>query len=115
MCELLPAPGTNNSAMTQRKVKCRAVLPSSRAGRRVRQVARRGETHANVPVRRGRREPLEFRVDPSDAGPKRVFVTCHYCSYSPDIVPADGICPKCGGRSWERFALSARLLPRERK
>ena len=52
-----------------------------------------------------------FRVDPSLARPKVVFTNCHYCGYSPDDVPSSGICPKCGGSSWERFALSSRLVP----
>lgn len=55
---------------------------------------------------------MRFRVDPSKAGPKRVFVNCHYCGYSPEKgIPSNGICPKCLGSSWERFALSARLVP----
>lgn len=52
-----------------------------------------------------------FRVPPSMAGPKEVFLTCHYCGYGPAEVPAGGRCPKCGGYSWERYALSVRLLP----
>ncbi len=53
-----------------------------------------------------------FRVAPSDATPKKVFLYCHYCGYTPpDDVPADGGCPKCHGNSWERFALSRRLVP----
>jgi hypothetical protein len=53
----------------------------------------------------------DFRVPPSLAGPKRVFLTCHYCGYGPPEVPDSGVCPKCGGHSWERYALSARLVP----
>lgn len=54
----------------------------------------------------------QFRVDPSDAGPKLVFLECHYCGYSAvDGLPESGQCPKCGGSSWERFALSRRLVP----
>lgn len=41
---------------------------------------------------------------------QRVFVTCHYCSYSPPNVPPNGVCPKCGGHSWERYALPVRSL-----
>lgn len=52
-----------------------------------------------------------FPVPPSLAGPKRVFLACHYCGYDPPTVPAGAICPKCGGHSWERFAISRRLLP----
>ena len=37
-----------------------------------------------------------MRVPPSDAGPKVVMVSCHGCGYSPNKVPADGCCPKCG-------------------
>jgi hypothetical protein len=48
--------------------------------------------------------------------PKRVFVLCHYCGYTPPgDVPRDGICPKCRGSSWERFALSERLVPAHMK
>jgi len=50
-------------------------------------------------------------VPASMAIAKRVFVTCHYCSYSPRQVPADVICPKCGGHSWERYALPVAFLP----
>ena len=53
----------------------------------------------------------DFRVPPSLAGPKKVFVNCHYCGHAVDVVPHDLVCPKCGGHSWERFALSRRLLP----
>jgi len=56
-------------------------------------------------------EPEDFAVDPSQAGPKTVVVSCHYCGYSPSKVPEDGVCPKCGGRSWERFCLSDKLHP----
>ncbi len=58
------------------------------------------------------RETLHFRVPPSLAGPKRVFLTCHYCGYDTPTVPPKGVCPKCGGHSWERYALSARLVPK---
>jgi rubrerythrin len=53
-----------------------------------------------------------FRIEPSKARPKKIFLNCHYCGYSPDAVPAGGSCPKCGGRSWERFALARPLIPR---
>ena len=53
-----------------------------------------------------------FRVPPSMAMPKRVFLICHYCGYSPEgDLPARGSCPKCGGFSWERFALAEPLVP----
>jgi len=70
--------------------------------------------HPNVPPLRPTRQDDEsrFRVPPSLAGPKLVFVICHYCGYDPELVPADGACPKCGGHSWERYALSARLVPK---
>ncbi len=71
---------------------------------------RRGEPHFAT----GGSE--EFRVPPSDSTPKRVFVICHYCGYSPEgDVPADGVCPKCGRYSWERFALAEPLLPEHMK
>jgi len=54
----------------------------------------------------------DFRVPPSEAGPKRVFLCCHYCSYDPPTVPDNGTCPKCGGHSWERFTVSTKLLPK---
>jgi len=61
-------------------------------------------------------EAAAFRVAPSDAMPKRVFVLCHYCGYSPHgKVPAGGVCPKCGGRSWERYALAEALVPEHMK
>ena len=48
--------------------------------------------------------------------PKRVFVTCHYCAYSPPGgVPIGGVCPKCGGSSWERYALAEKLVPQHMK
>ncbi len=67
--------------------------------------------HPNIPAK-----PLEEpmpNVDPSDAGPKKVFVTCFYCGYTPAKVPSGGRCPKCGSSSWERYALSTRLLPED--
>ena len=63
---------------------------------------------------RGDHHPM-FNVPPSLAGPKRVFVACHYCGYGPSVVPPGLVCPKCGGHSWERFAISRRLLPGYRK
>lgn len=74
---------------------------------------RGGSVRGRSDGRRGFRRPIAaFRVPPSQAGPKSVFVTCHYCGYSPSgEVPTGGMCPKCGGYSWERFALSRRLLP----
>lgn len=57
-----------------------------------------------------------FRVPPSKAMPKRVFLICHYCGYSPSgDVPESGMCPKCGGFSWERFALAEPLVPQHMK
>jgi len=53
------------------------------------------------------------RVNPSDAGAKRVFVACHFCGFSPADVPPDGRCPKCGKDTWERYALAKRLLPKD--
>ena len=58
------------------------------------------------------REARDFPVPPSQARPKRVFLCCHYCGYSPPRVPAGATCPKCGGPSWERYALPIKLLPR---
>lgn len=64
------------------------------------------EIHAEV------QDMRRFRVPPSSAGPKKVFLNCHYCGYAPpQELPEDGVCPKCGGSSWERFALSTHLLP----
>ena len=69
--------------------------------------------HPNLSPTRSRSDSTpHFRVPPSLAGPKRVFVSCHYCGYGPPTVPASGVCPKCGGHSWERYALSARLVPK---
>ncbi len=59
---------------------------------------------------------LQFRVPPSMSMPKRLFVICHYCGFSPDdgvaVAPA---CPKCMGHSWERFALAEPLVPEHMK
>lgn len=52
-----------------------------------------------------------FRVDPSKATPKRVFLCCRSCGHEVSVVPAGGACPKCGGHSWERYALARKLLP----
>ena len=72
----------------------------------------RDKMHPNTPREpRAEKKYPDFRVPPSKAGPKRVFVCCHYCSYDPATVPTDGVCPKCGGHSWERFALHAKLVP----
>ena len=58
-----------------------------------------------------------FRVPPSLSRPKRVFVNCHYCGYSPPggVIPQSGICPKCGRSSWDRFALPEPLVPKHMK
>jgi len=60
---------------------------------------------------RGRTE-ADFAVPPSLDQPKVVFLNCHYCGYSPQAIPENETCPKCGGHSWERFALSAKLVQR---
>lgn len=52
-----------------------------------------------------------FRVPPSLSMPKRVFLCCRCCGYDPPTVPDNGACPKCGGHSWQRYALSRRLVP----
>ena len=58
------------------------------------------------------RAELTFRVPPSLSMPKQLFLTCHYCGYDPEGgVPESGACPKCGGHSWERFALALPLVP----
>lgn len=55
-------------------------------------------------------------MPPSDSMPKRVFILCHYCSYDPPgDVPESGVCPKCGGSSWERYALAEPLVPSHMK
>ena len=67
---------------------------------------------------RDRRPPLHHRygVPVSKSRPKRVFVLCHYCGWTPpDKIPQDGVCPKCKGHSWERFALSEALVPAHMK
>ncbi len=70
---------------------------------------RRGQPHF---AQRGPGDGGRFPVPPSLSRPKRVFVICHYCGYGPDgDVPGDGLCPKCGGHSWERFALPEPLVP----
>ena len=81
----------------------------------------RSAMHPNATARRAAGRPTSpapasndfgFPVPPSLAGPKRVFLNCHYCGYSPSSVPVDLVCPKCGGHSWERFAIPTRLLPK---
>ena len=58
------------------------------------------------------RDIRRFRIAPSDSMPKKMFLNCHYCGYAPDDdVPVNGVCPKCRGSSWDRFALSKRLVP----
>lgn len=58
------------------------------------------------------RDQQRFRVAPSKAGQKRIFVNCHYCGYTP---PEDAVltkpCPKCGGHTWERFAMHVKMVP----
>ena len=80
--------------------------PSSRKGRKM---------HLNLPGDDGgdKARP-RFRVPPSQAQPKAVFTCCHYCGYDPEVIPENGTCPKCGGHSWERNAISVRLLPKSR-
>lgn len=63
-------------------------------------------------IRMDARDRRRFRVAPSDAGLKRVFVDCHYCGYTPeDPLQIEGPCPKCGGHSWERFAKHVKMVP----
>lgn len=74
-------------------------------------------TKANVmielaDIRMDMRDRRRFRVPPSDSGPKKVFIDCHYCGYTPtDMATLRGPCPKCGGSSWERFAKHVKLVP----
>ena len=56
----------------------------------------RTSRHQALASHGGRARIPEFRVPPSLAGPKRVFVSCHYCGYSPPAVPLNELCPKCG-------------------
>lgn len=74
---------------------------------------RRLAVHPNSPTRRRGLGADQFPVPPSLSRPKRVFVNCHYCGYSPPEVPPNGLCPKCGRYSWERFALSIKVLPKK--
>ncbi len=75
--------------------------------------AKAGTMHLNIhrKAQGGDEAWPEFRVPPSQAQPKAVFTTCHYCGYDPGVIPADAACPKCGGHSWERNAISVKLLP----
>ena len=72
-----------------------------------------------TPCRRSHFAPrgsAPFRVPPSAATPKRVFVLCHYCGYTPPgDVPKTGVCPKCQGSSWQRYALAEPLVPAHMK
>jgi hypothetical protein len=88
-------------------------LTRSRLVNRKRRPSRKMRLSEKARISKGHapRGQVRFRVPPSLATPKRVFVTCHYCGFSPPEVPVGGACPKCGGYSWERFALCRRLLP----
>jgi rubrerythrin len=57
----------------------------------------------------------DFPIPPSATRPKVVFLNCHYCGYSPEQVPQNETCPKCGGHSWDRFYISAKLVSRMAK
>jgi len=78
---------------------------------------RRSRKHSpHFAHQRPRLAPGHVEVPPSLAMPKRVFVICHYCGYGPDgEPPIDGACPKCGGHSWERFAIAEHLVPQHMK
>ena len=67
---------------------------------------------AKAPAAVAKPQPSQWRsnVPASQTTPKRVFLTCRYCAYSPPTIPPDGVCPKCGGGSWQRYALSAKAL-----
>jgi len=91
------------------------------ATKRRRRRGDRSAMHPNVTARGSAGRPVApaptsenygFTVPPSLAGPKRVFLNCQYCGYGPASVPPDLVCPKCGGHSWERFAIPTRLLPK---
>ncbi len=62
-----------------------------------------------------RRDVRVSAVPASQSMPKRVFQICHYCGYDPRNIPPNGVCPKCGGSSWERFALPEPLIPAHMK
>ena len=81
----------------------------STTGRKKSSARRASVSHKRL-ARKLRNVDWDRCVPPSKATRKRVFLTCHYCAYSPPEVPKNGICPKCGSHSWERYALSARLL-----
>lgn len=72
---------------------------------------RKARSHPNLAFDREK----DSVVPPSLSGDKRVFVTCHYCGFSPSRIPPGGVCPKCGGHSWERFALASKLLSSRKK
>ncbi len=76
---------------------------------------RRKKMHLNLAVEKADPAVPRFRVPPSQAQPKAVFTTCHNCGYDPGVIPENGACPKCGGYSWERNAISVRLLPKARR
>jgi len=74
-----------------------------------------GRMHLNLSRDEDDEARPRFRVPPSQAQPKAVFTCCHYCGYDPEVIPENGACPKCGGHSWERNAISVRLLPKGRR
>jgi len=84
----------------------------------MKQSVRRGLGQHSAEGRRPQCRPRterDFAVPPSLARPKRVFLCCHYCGYSPARLPPGAVCPKCGGHSWERYALPLKVLePRGR-
>ncbi len=65
-------------------------------------------------ARRLRGSRFRYRVPASASRPKRVFEICHYCGYSPPEGQL-GVCPKCLGSAWERFALAEACLPETMK
>jgi len=66
---------------------------------------------------RNRRIPVAWRetCSLSHIMAKRIFVHCRYCAYSPLHIPGNGTCPKCGGHSWERFAVPIRARRLKKK
>jgi len=95
---------------TRRKRQPKTSLSATKAAAKAEKARK---MHLNVHRAKGGAEAWpEFRVPPSMAQPKHVFTTCHYCGYDPGAIPPDGACPKCGGHSWERNAISVRLLPK---
>ena len=89
--------------------------PAVRSGKRGRSTRKRSTRRAVANLGKKIPDEQRFRVPPSLSMPKRVFLCCPYCGYDPSVIPDSGVCPKCGGHTWQRYTLSPRVLPGHNK